>query len=229
MATRLITLATLASALLAIGVATPAPAAGVDLATLQTLAQGIARNEAQVTAATLGAWIVEDRRDFALIDVRAPEAYAAGHIKGARNLPLSRLMSADALASLRGARTVVLYSDATDHAAQGAVLLRLAGVPAVSLMGGFAYWAEHEMDLKAATGGDAEALDAARRASMIRALNNCPPLPAGKIPPLQPASMSPAPAPAPAPAQPQSPAPAKGPAQGGPKPDVPIILEGGCG
>lgn len=229
MATRLTNLAVVAFALIAVGAATPASAADVDLGKLQSLAQGIARNEAQVTAAVLNGWIVADRRDFVLVDVRSPEAYAAGHIKGARNLPLTRLMTAQTLATLRGARTVVLYSDAGDYAAQGAVLLRLAGLPAVSLMGGFAYWAEHEMNLPAATGGNAESLDQARRASMIRALNNCPPLPAAKIPPLLPAAAAPPPAPAEPQRPGQGPPSGKGPAEGGPKPDVPIILQGGCG
>jgi hypothetical protein len=89
----------------------------------------------------------------------------------------------------------------------------------VSLQGGFDYWAEHTMNLPAATGGDRENLDAARQAAIIRALNACPRLPEASIPPLYPVSASPQPA------QPQPPPPAP-PATDS---DVPIIIEGKCG
>jgi rhodanese-related sulfurtransferase len=217
MQTRLIPLAALA-----LWAALPTPsarAAEVELGQLQSLAQTIARNSDRVTAATLNGWIVEDRRDFMLIDIRSPGAYQAGHIKGARNVPLPRLLNPDELATLRQARTVVLYSNAGDHAAQAAILLRLAGVPALSLQGGMAYWAEQIANLPAAAGGDRENLDAVRQAAIIQALNACPRLPDATIPALNPVPA----APAPAPAQPQRSAP---PAT---KPDAPVIIDGACG
>jgi rhodanese-related sulfurtransferase len=199
--------------------ATSVDAAEVELGQLQSLAQTIARNADRITAATLNGWIVEDRRDFALIDIRSPGAYQAGHIKGARNVPVPKLLSADELATLRQARTVVLYSNAGDHAAQAVILLRLAGVAAVSLQGGMAYWAEQTMNLPAATGGDRETLDAARQAAIIQALNSCPRVPDAVIPSLD---QAPA-APGAAPSQPQRSAPPAG------NPDAPVIIDGACG
>jgi rhodanese-related sulfurtransferase len=214
---------TLALATMACAVASPmaASAADVELATLQSLAQTIARNADRVTAATLNSWIVEDRRDFLLIDVRSPDAYRAAHIKGARNVPLPKLVNAEELTTLRQARAVVLYSNAGDHAAQAAILLRLAGVPAMSLQGGFDYWAEQTMNLSGASGGDRENLDAARQVAIIRALNACPRLPEATIPSLYPAPATPAPAPSP-PSPPRVSPPAK-------QPDGPVIIDGACG
>jgi rhodanese-related sulfurtransferase len=218
--TKLLTFAVAVDAALsALPLAGSAHAAAADLAKLQTLAQTIARNEDHVTAAALNDMIIKNQHNFTLVDVRSQDDYQAGHIKGAINVPLAKLFNNDELQRLSHAARVVLYSNGTDQAAQAAVLLRIAGVSAVSLAGGFDYWAEHTMNLPAATGGE-KSPDAAKRAAIIRALNDCPPLPEAKIPPLRPVSAAPAPAPAP-PKAPPTPA--------APKSSAPVILPGACG
>jgi rhodanese-related sulfurtransferase len=226
MPTKLIRIALIVGATaVAMPFAGDARAADVDLAKLTALAQAVARSEDRVSAATLNDWIIQDRRDYALIDLRPPAEFQAGHIKGAVNMTVARLFDRAEFAKLAAAPRLVVYANGTDMAAQAATLLRLAGVRAVSLSGGFVYWAEHSMDLKAATGGD-EGPDAAKRAAIIRALNNCPRLPEAKIPPLLPVSVTPAPA---VEVPGRGPPPGQGPEQRGPKQDVPIILEKGCG
>jgi rhodanese-related sulfurtransferase len=224
-------LAPLAAALLlSAGLPAAARAADVDLAKLQALGQSIARSENRLTPAALNDMIIKDQHNFTLIDVRSAGDYQAGHIKGAINVPLTKLFTGDELQSLRKATSVVLYSNTTDYAAQAAVLLRTADVRAAVLLGGFDGWAEHTLHPKSATEG--EAMSAARRAAVIRALNNCPRLPEATIPPLQPAATGAGQIPAivqppgggsPAGKGPGGPPAGKGP--GGP----PIILQGACG
>ena len=223
-------LAPLAAALL-IGAALPAVshAADVDLTKLQAMGQSIARGENRIEPATLNDMIVKDQHNFTLVDVRSASDYQAGHIKGAINVPLAKLFTGDELQRLRKAPNVVLYSNTTDYAAQAAVLLRTADVRAAALLGGFDGWTEHTLNPKAPASGETE--NAAKRAAVIRALNNCPLMPEATIPPLQPASTGQAPAAV----QP----PAGGPAAGGKGPGGPpagkgpggpaIILEGACG
>jgi rhodanese-related sulfurtransferase len=184
--------------------------------TLAALARQIARGEDHVTADQLAKWLVEDRRDFALIDIRSAEDFAAGRIKGAVNVALPQLLRNDSIAKLPAKKRVVLYANDTRRAAQAAAVLRLAGVEAFSLLGGYVFWAEHALDPKA-TLADADAPDLARRQAIARFLKECPRLPEATIfaPGAAPAAMAPAPAPA-APGAP-------------PKTDAPIVLEGQCG
>ncbi len=103
-------------------------------------------------------WIIEGRKDFVLYDVRPQEAFDAGHIDGAESRPMTYLVEKRAIADVPRDRKVILYSNATDHAAQAAVMLRLAGVDAYSLLGGYNRWQERILnpDLEAETVADAE-------------------------------------------------------------------------
>jgi rhodanese-related sulfurtransferase len=186
--------------------------------TLAALARQIARGEDHVGADQLAKWLVEDRRDFALIDIRAAEDFAAGHIKGAVNVALPQLMRNDSIAKLPAKKRIVLYANDTRRAAQAATVLRLAGVDAFSLLGGYVFWAERILDPKA-TLADADAPDLVRRQAIARALKECPRLPEATIFPPGTVSAAMAPAPATAPAAPGAP----------PKTDAPIVLEGQCG
>ncbi len=75
-----------------------------------------------------------------LLDVRPPEEYAAGHIPGARSMPLGML--AEGTPSLRGAHDVVTYCRGSFCVmAHDAVrLLDAAGVPARRLEDGMLEW-----------------------------------------------------------------------------------------
>lgn len=227
----------LAAAVLLSGLAAPAHAADIDATALRTLGQSIIRGETQIAPGELNDLIVKQRGDFTLIDVRPAGEFEAGHIKAAANLPLPKLFDEEELERLRRAPNVIVYSNATDHAAQAAVLLRLAGVQALSLRGGFDAWATESLG----AGENGEDLSEERRAAIVRALNNCPALPEATIPPLMPAAAAPSPAPAASDAPTVAPVPGMGGRSGAPrviepgssgparKPNVPIILEGACG
>lgn len=60
-----------------------------------------------------------------LVDVRTPEEFAAGHLDGARNLPLDALTAR--MAELPRDRAVVVYCRSGARSARAAAVLRSAG------------------------------------------------------------------------------------------------------
>jgi rhodanese-related sulfurtransferase len=85
-----------------------------------------------------GATQLINREDALMIDVRDPGEYEAGHILGARNVPLSRL---DSHELKRKDKTLILYAEAGDQASKAAAALRKQGFEKVLLLnGGIAAW-----------------------------------------------------------------------------------------
>jgi rhodanese-related sulfurtransferase len=82
-----------------------------------------------------------------VVDVRAAEDYAEGHIPGAISLPKDRW---NTLAGLRKDKTNVLYcySQVCHLAATAAVEFSGKGYPVMELEGGFRAWKDHEMDIE---------------------------------------------------------------------------------
>ena len=82
-----------------------------------------------------------------VVDVRAAEDYAEGHIPGAISLPKDRW---NTLAGLRKDKTNVLYcySQVCHLAATAAVEFAGKGYSVMELEGGFRSWKEHEMDIE---------------------------------------------------------------------------------
>jgi rhodanese-related sulfurtransferase len=126
------------------------------------LAKTVAIGADHVTAAELSDWIIKDRRDYTLVDIREQGDFDAGHIEGAKNLPLAGLMSDASLEAIPQGRRVVVYSNGTAHASQAALLLRLADRDAYALIGGFNHWLAYLNDPQ--TAGAAE-MDASQRAA----------------------------------------------------------------
>ncbi|MEN8128997.1 MAG: rhodanese-like domain-containing protein [Pseudomonadota bacterium] len=108
--------------------------------TVASLAQMVADGDDHVTVSELTDWLIKDRRDFELVDIREQEDFTAGHIKGSRHIPLATLLADKSLEDLPAARKIVVYSNGSAHAAQAALLLRLMGRDALALLGGYNYW-----------------------------------------------------------------------------------------
>jgi rhodanese-related sulfurtransferase len=105
-----------------------------------SMAQRIAAGDDHITVAELADQLMKDRPDFELIDIRDERDFSSGHIRGARHIPLARLIEQDSLASLPPGRSIVVYSNGTAHAAQAAILLQLTGRDALAVLGGYNYW-----------------------------------------------------------------------------------------
>lgn len=127
------------------------------------IARDIIHGNDQVSPDDLAQWVIEGRQDFVLLDVRSSEDFESGHIDTARSTPLTYLVEARTLDQLPDDRKLVLYSNATEHAAQAAVMLRLAGLNAYALEGGYNFWQQRVLNPDLAAQTDAEVLEQEKR------------------------------------------------------------------
>lgn len=83
-----------------------------------------------------------NREDALVVDVRDPGEYGAGHILGAKNVPLSRIDAGGAeIAPKRKDKPVIVYCDTGNRSAKAAAALRRQGFARVlSLSGGLGAW-----------------------------------------------------------------------------------------
>jgi rhodanese-related sulfurtransferase len=86
-------------------------------------------------------------REVNVVDVRAAEDYAEGHIPGAINLPKDKWQT---LEGLRKDKTNVLYcySHVCHLAAAAAVEFAGKGYPVMEMDGGMRAWREHELEVE---------------------------------------------------------------------------------
>jgi rhodanese-related sulfurtransferase len=99
-----------------------------------------------VRRSTGGPWVntaeathLINREDALVVDVRDPGEYGAGHILGAKNVPLSRL--GDGELSKKKERPVIVYCDGTDRSSKAiAALKKLGYTRVVNLSGGLKAW-----------------------------------------------------------------------------------------
>lgn len=86
-------------------------------------------------------------REMNIVDVRAAEDYAEGHIPGAVNLPKDKWQT---LVGLRKDKTNVLYcySHVCHLAAAAAVQFAGQGYPIMELDGGMRSWRDHELPVE---------------------------------------------------------------------------------
>jgi len=104
------------------------------------VAQSAAREEDRVSVEQLAEWLIEERKDFVLIDVRSQDEFTKGRIHEARNVPLAELVASETIATLPSDRKIVVYSNGSENAAKAATMLRLAGLDAHLVTGGYNAW-----------------------------------------------------------------------------------------
>ena len=90
----------------------------------------------------------------ALIDVRDPDEYEAGHIAGARHVPLDRLSAETA--GGEPSEPLVLYCRGGDRSGSAAEAFAASGWDAHSIAGGLAAWADEGLPLEPEDGSVAE-------------------------------------------------------------------------
>jgi rhodanese-related sulfurtransferase len=82
-----------------------------------------------------------NREDALVLDVREPGEFGAGHVLGAKNLPLARLDAPGADLAKRKDRPVIVYCDGGERAAKAAAALKKQGFTRVAnLSGGIGAW-----------------------------------------------------------------------------------------
>jgi rhodanese-related sulfurtransferase len=75
-----------------------------------------------------------------MVDVREPGEYGAGHVLGAKNIPLDRLDGSGELAK-RKDKTVIVYCDTGDRAGKALAALKKLGYGKIfNLSGGLGAW-----------------------------------------------------------------------------------------
>ena len=122
------------------------PTAPAGQVSFVDVALSAAREEDRVSVEQLAEWLIEERKDFVLIDVRSRDDFAKASIRDARNIPLAELVTREIIASLPGDRKVVVYSNGSENAAKAATLLRLAGFDAQLVTGGYNAWHERVLN-----------------------------------------------------------------------------------
>ena len=90
---------------------------------------------------TLDATRLINQKDAPVLDVREPPAYAAGHILGAKNVPLAQFGARAAeLDKLKG-KPVIVYCESGNSASGAMPALKQRGITEVyNLTGGYAAW-----------------------------------------------------------------------------------------
>ncbi len=107
---------------------------------LVDVAQAAARQSDRVSVEELASWLIEERQDFVLIDVRSTADFEKGAIGEARHIPIAELVAAETLKSLPGDRRILVYSNGSENGAKAATLLRVAGLDAQVVSGGYNAW-----------------------------------------------------------------------------------------
>ncbi len=97
-------------------------------------------------------WDVHDalarNPDFVLVDVRSPELYASGHVRGAINIPHGKII--ESRLTQYPSETVFVVYCAGPHcngAHRGAIRLAQLGRPVKLMIGGIAGWRDEGFDL----------------------------------------------------------------------------------
>lgn len=116
------------------------PSGSGDQTSFVDVAQSAARQDDRVGVVELAEWLIEDRKDFLLVDVRTADEYQKGWIGDAGNIPLAELVTDETLSRLPTDRKIVLYSNGSENAAKAAVMLRLAGLDGHLVTGGYNAW-----------------------------------------------------------------------------------------
>jgi rhodanese-related sulfurtransferase len=82
-----------------------------------------------------------NREDALVVDVREPNEYGAGHVLGAKNIPLARLAAGAGEPLKRKDRPIIVYCDGGERAGKAASVLKREGFTrVVNLSGGLKAW-----------------------------------------------------------------------------------------
>ena len=90
-----------------------------------------------------------NREDAFVIDVRDPGEYAAGHVLGAKNVPLARLEAGAGELVKKKDRPVIVYCDGGDRSGKALAALKKQGYTRLAnLSGGIGAWQQAGLPLE---------------------------------------------------------------------------------
>jgi len=92
-------------------------------------------------------WNKQGENNLVIVDVRAAEDFAKGHIPGAVNVPKDKWENPQGLAKDK-TNVVYCYSQQCHLAANGCAQFAARGYPVMELEGGFETWKEHQFDIE---------------------------------------------------------------------------------
>ena len=92
-------------------------------------------------ASTLDATRLINQRDAPMLDVRDPAEFAAGHVLGARNIPLAQIEARSAELEKWKTKPVIVYCESGGRANSAMAILKQRGFAEVyNLSGGYPAW-----------------------------------------------------------------------------------------
>jgi rhodanese-related sulfurtransferase len=94
----------------------------------------------ETDAADVGAAVRAQSLDATVVDVRSPEAFAAGHVAGAISLPHAAIDAEAAAALPAGLLVVYCWGPGCNGAHRGALRLARLGRQVKEMLGGFEYY-----------------------------------------------------------------------------------------
>jgi rhodanese-related sulfurtransferase len=95
----------------------------------------------------LDRWIKSHEDNLVIVDVRAAEDFAKGHIPGAINVPKEKWSRPQGLEKNK-TNVVYCYSQQCHLAANACVQFAASGYPVMELEGGFGAWKQYELDIE---------------------------------------------------------------------------------
>ena len=112
-------------------------------------------NSDKIAVTDLADWIIKNKSDFELIDLRSEDKFNEYTIPGARNIPLKQIPSSDLLRNQK----IILFSDDNIAAAQGWFILKSKNYKGVYILdGGLEAWKDKVLFPKAPSSGSKEDL-----------------------------------------------------------------------
>ena len=121
-------------------------------------AQSIDKDETAISVETLSDRIIKRQNDYLLFDVRPQAEYDMGYIKSAKSVSATELLSEESIKGLANGRNIYIYSNSSGRAAQLTALLRLQGIPAYYLNGGYTAWSRQMTNVSDDSGKSAQEL-----------------------------------------------------------------------
>jgi len=140
----------------------PIPAESAVTATAPADPKTAARHFASLLSLETDCWDVHESMtsgnpEFVLLDVRSTEAFGAGHVPGAVNLPHGRIVARN-LDDYPAETLFVVYCNGPhcNGADRGALKLAELGRPVKKMIGGVTGWLDEGFDLTTAPGEDGQ-------------------------------------------------------------------------